>query len=58
MRKNLAIYVLFHTSNEHGKKAYDAIYKLLCRDADHPFEDGIDIPVYLRMGDDDEHKVI
>ena len=58
MRKNLAVYVLFHTSNEHGVKAYDAIYKLLCRDADHPFEDGLDIPVYLRTGDDDEHKVI
>lgn len=56
--KNLAVYVLFHTNNEHGKKEYDAVYKLLCRDADHPFEDGLDIPVYLRMGDDDEHKVI
>jgi hypothetical protein len=58
MNKNLAVYMLFHTSNEHGKKTYEAIYKLLCRDADHPFEDGLDIPVYLRMGDDDEHKVI
>lgn len=58
MNKNLSVYVLFHTSNENGKKAYDTIYKLLCRDADHPFEDGLDIPVYLRTGDDDEHKVI
>ena len=56
MRKYLAFYVLFHANNEHGKKAYEAIYKLLCRDADHPFEDGLDIPVYLRMGDDNEYK--
>lgn len=58
MRKYLAFYVLFHANNEHGKKAYEAIYKLLCRDADHPFEDGLDIPVYLRMGDDNEYKEI
>ena len=58
MRKYLAFYVLFHANNEHGKKAYEAIYKLLCRDADHPFEDGLDIPVYLRMRDDNEYKEI
>lgn len=58
MNKNLAVYVLFHANNEHGNKAYEAIYKLLCRDADHPFEDGLDIPVYLRMGDDNDYKEI
>ena len=31
---------------------------MLCRDANHPFEDGLDIPVYLRTGDDDQLRDI
>lgn len=54
MKKNLAVYVLFHTQYEQGKATYSDIYKLLCRDANHPFEDGLDIPVYLRTGDDEK----
>lgn len=54
MKKNLAVYVLYHSQYEQGKKVYSDIYKLLCRDADYPFQDGLDIPVYLRTGDDDQ----
>jgi hypothetical protein len=51
MKKNLAVYVLFHTQYELGKNTYSYIYKLLCLDADHLFEDSLDIPVYLQNGD-------
>ena len=58
MKKNLAVYILFHTQYEQGKATYSDIYKLLCRDANHPFEDGLDIPVYLRTGDDEHMRDI
>ncbi len=58
MKKNLAVYVLYHSLYEGGKSAYSDIYKLLCRDANHPFEDGLDIPVYLRTGDDEKMRDI
>lgn len=58
MKRNLAVYVLYHSQYSQGKAAYSDIYKLLCRDADHPFEDGLDIPVYLRTGDDDTMRTI
>lgn len=58
MKRNLAVYVLYHSQFSQGKAAYSDIYKLLCRDADHPFEDGLDIPVYLRTGDDDTMRII
>lgn len=58
MKKNLVVYVLYHAQYVHGKDIYSSIYKLLCRDADHPFEDGLDIPVYLRTGDDEEMRSI
>ena len=58
MKKNLAVYVLYHSQYEYGKTTYSDIYKLLCRDANHPFEDGLDIPVYLRTGDDDKMRDI
>ena len=54
MRKNLAVYVLYHSQYAEGKELYSNIYKMLCRDAEHPFEDGLDIPVYLRTGNDAE----
>lgn len=53
MKKYLEVYVLYHSQLERGKEIYSKIYKELCRDANHPFEDGLDIPVYLRTGDDD-----
>lgn len=52
MKKNLAVYILYHSQYEQGKMIYGNIYKLLCRDANHPFQDGLDIPVYLRTGYD------
>ena len=58
MKKNLAVFVLYHSQYAQGKAVYSDIYKLLCRDANHPFEDGLDIPVYLRTGDDEQLRVI
>lgn len=58
MKKYLEVYVLYHTHLKRGKELYSKIYKELCRDAEHPFEDGLDIPVYLRTGDDDSVKEI
>lgn len=58
MRKNLAVYILYHTQYVEGKELYSSIYKMLCRDAEHPFEDGLDIPVYLRTGNDAEQRTI
>ena len=58
MKKNLAVFVLYHSRYAQGKAVYSDIYKLLCRDANHPFEDGLDIPVYLRTGDDEQLRVI
>lgn len=58
MKKNLAVFVLYHSRYTQGKAVYSDIYKLLCRDANHPFEDGLDIPVYLRTGDDEQLRVI
>lgn len=48
----LATYVLYHSDCSDGEKAFDMIYQLLCRDIDRPLTDGIDIPVYLRTGED------
>jgi hypothetical protein len=53
MKNNLAVYILYNSQYEQGKTVYGDVYKLLCRDADHPFQDGLDIPVYLRTGDDE-----
>ena len=58
MKKNLAVFVLYHSQYSQGKAIYSDIYKLLCRDANHPFEDGLDIPVYLRTGDDEQLRDI
>ena len=54
MKKNLAVYVLYHSQYGQEELIYGDIYRLLCRDANHPFQDGLDIPVYLRTGDDDQ----
>lgn len=58
MKKNLAVFVLYHSQYDQGKTIYSDIYKLLCRDANHPFDDGLDIPVYLRTGDDEQMRFI
>lgn len=48
----LSVYVLYHSDNKEGSEIYDRLYKLLCRDADDPFFDGLDIPVYYSCGAD------
>ena len=58
MNLPVAIYILFHSSCKDGLKYYTEIYKLLCRDADRPFTDGIDIPVYMRTGSDEDKNTI
>ena len=44
----LSIFVLFHSKYSDGLKVYTDIYHLLCRNAEQPLTDGIDIPVFLR----------
>ena len=46
----LSIYVLYHADNKEGQEIYERLYKLLCRDANDPFFDGLDIPVYFSTG--------
>ena len=46
MKTPLSVHALFHTANIEGQKIYSELYKLLCRDIDNPFSDGLDIPVY------------
>ena len=58
MKKNLAVYILYHSLYEQGKTVYGDIYRLLCRDANHPFQDGLDIPVYLRTGGEEQNMAI
>ena len=53
MRTPLSCHALFHSKNSEGQRIYTELYKLLCRDVDNPFSDGLDIPVYYATGDDD-----
>ena len=48
----LSVYVIYHVDNKEGREIYERLYKLLCRDADDPFFDGLDIPVYFSTGSD------
>ena len=52
MKTPLSVHALFHSGNNDGQKIYPALYKLLCRDINNPFSDGLDIPVYYVKGDD------
>ena len=52
MKTPLSVHALFHSENKEGEKIYSELYKLLCRDVDNPFSDGLDIPVYYASGDD------
>ena len=52
MTAPLSVYVLYHVDNKEGREIYERLYKLLCRDADDPFFDGLDIPVYFCTGSD------
>lgn len=52
MRTPLSLYVAYHSDNKEGHDVYERLYKLLCRDADEPFFDGLDIPVFFCTGSD------
>jgi hypothetical protein len=54
MKAPLAVYVLYHSENKEGHEIYEQLYKLLCRNADDPFFDGLDIPVYFSKGSDSQ----
>ena len=58
MRTPLSVHALFHSENKEGQKLYSELYKLLCRDIDNPFTDGLDIPVYFSTGDDQSEIVL
>ena len=51
----LATYVLYHSEFSDGECIFNMIYQLLCRDIEKPLTDGIDIPVYLRTGKENDH---
>lgn len=52
MKTPLSVHALFHSENSEGLKIYSELYKLLCRDVDNPFTDGLDIPLYYSTGND------
>lgn len=53
LKMPLSIYILFHSKYNDGLKVYTNIYHLLCRNAEQPLTDGIDIPVFLRTENQD-----
>ena len=58
MKTPLSVHALFHSENKEGQKLYRELYKLLCRDIDNPFSDGLDIPVYFSTGGDQSEIVL
>ena len=52
MKTPISVHALFHKNNSEGQRIYKELYKLLCRDIDNPFSDGLDIPVYYATGDE------
>ena len=55
MTAPLSVYVVFHSENSEGREIYERLYRLLCRDADDPFFDGLDIPVFFSTGSDSQN---
>ena len=49
-----SVYVVYHSDNKEGREIYERLYKLLCRDAEDPFFDGLDIPVYFSTGSESQ----
>lgn len=58
MKTPLSVHVLFHSENQEGMKIYSELYKLLCRDVENPFSDGLDIPVYYSTDFNSEIKLV
>lgn len=54
LKMPLSVYVLFHSNYNQGIDVYTSIYHLLCRNAEQPLTDGVDIPVFLRTGSQDQ----
>jgi len=52
MKTPISVHALYHKDNSEGQRIYRELYKLLCRDIDNPFSDGLDIPVYYATGDE------
>lgn len=50
MRTPISVHALFHRDNSEGPRLYTELYKLLCRNINDPFSDGLDIPVYYSTG--------
>ena len=48
----LTIHVFYHRECSEGARLYSELYRLLCRNPDSPYMDGLDIPVYFTTGDD------
>ena len=46
----MTVYVAYHQKYSEGSNVYGFLYHLLCRNADRPQDDGLDIPVFLRTG--------
>ena len=58
MKTPLSVHALFHSENKEGMKIYSELYKLLCRDVENPFSDGLDIPVYYSTDFNSEIKLV
>ena len=52
IRIPLSIHVFYHRECTEGARLYSDLYRLLCRNPDTPYMDGLDIPVYFNTGDD------
>lgn len=50
----LSVYILYHKDYAGGNATYTHIYHLLCRNPERPLTDGIDIPVFLRTGGNEQ----
>ncbi len=50
----LSIHVFYHRECTEGARLYSDLYRLLCRNPDCPYMDGLDIPVYFATGDDSD----
>lgn len=48
----LSVFVLYDKENPDGDNIFDDVYHLLCRNANRPLTDGLDIPVYFRTNND------
>lgn len=55
LKMPLSVYVLYHKDYDEGNDIYTNMYHLLCRNPERPLTDGIDIPVFLRIGGDGQN---